>query len=187
MPFDMKATALTALIALSAVVSPQPTKGHDISDAANATDPYALAVIEVPRPMAGSLMHLAGVKGRGVATVRIPFTNDCRSFDVILIAGGFWGMDHDADVGPVRMRIYDHRVVKRLVRGHDVVSEDYVVSRDPSERRADIIVESGLPEGTGFILDTTRFRLGGLFRSRGRHVSCDVFIQGGEKQTAFAR
>ncbi len=169
MTSDFKAATLAALMAIGAAIAPLGARSHDAEPSGR-----ALAVIDIPYPKSGSLMHLAGVKGHGTATIRIPGTGECRAFSVVMIAGGFWGMDPDARVGAVRILINDPWVVKRLVRGRDIVSEDYTVSAGGSGPMADIVVARGLPAETGFILDRAGMRLGPIGR-HGQRASCDVF------------
>ncbi len=166
---DFKATALASLMVIGAALIPVQSNGHDY-----APSPRALAVVDIPAPREGRLMHLAGVKGHGIATVRIPGTGTCRAFSVVMVAGGFWGMEHDADVGPVRILINDPFVVKRLARGRDIVSGDYRVSAGDPHSNADLVVLSGLPQETGFILDRAGMRLGPIGR-QGQRASCAPF------------
>lgn len=115
----------------------------DASDAAVLPQSAAIAEITFPAPRSASLLQLRGFVGSGTALFRIDGV--CSRMDVRLVAGDFLGDSLGVSGGgPVHIRVVDVAAVRKLYMGGDLVSE---------HKEDGIEIVSGLPAGTGFVIN----------------------------------
>ncbi|MEM1429618.1 MAG: hypothetical protein AAGG09_09185 [Pseudomonadota bacterium] len=132
------------------------------------------AMITIPTPRSANLLQLRGIGGRGTALIQIG--SACHSIPVRLVAGGFDGRQTNLrDREPIVLEIRDPGLVQALSRGIDIVSDEATVSADPTDRRASIVLLSGLAEGTGFVINPGRTLVSDIFGARVSDISCDAF------------
>lgn len=141
--------------------------GHDIPSGA-----FGFLLIERPREL--TLLALRGIGGSGKAILRTDEPGLCLSIPVRFVAGDFGGESiggHLAD--PIHFVIRSRRVARALARGRDVVSDTYDIG-DRMDSDADIVLQSGLAEGSGFVINPGRNILGDIFGVRATPVSCQL-------------
>lgn len=163
---EIKLTATIAAILLALLLVPAK---------ADATDGYA--IIEIPHPVNGSLMQLAGIAGRGTALIKMPNGEACRAMRVRFVAGGFWGLDPSAQVDAIQIVVENEAAIERLMRGRELISEDYSVEMAALNQSADISVLRGVPDGSGFIINPGTSTLADVFGPRVRRVSCRNIVR----------
>lgn len=138
---------------------------------ADAATPLALAsssLITIPDPHEASLLQLHGYSGVGTAQIRID--GQCSSMPVRFVAGDFGGQSITIDRGgPIRLRITDAEMIRALHEGQDLVSEGFAVVGGEA---AGIFIESGLPAGTGFVINPGGNILADVFGARPSPVPC---------------
>lgn len=132
----------------------------------------AFGFLLVERPREVNLLALRGKAGRGKAILRTDRPGFCLNIPVRFVAGDLSGESvsgHLAD--PIHFVIISRQVARDLARGRDVVSDMYSVSSriDPE---ADIVLQSGLDAGFGFVINPGRNILEDIFWGKARPVSC---------------
>lgn len=139
---------------------------------ARAEPPSGFAIIDIPHPVNGSLPQLAGIAGRGTALIKVPGDDTCRAMRVRFIAGGFWGLDPSAEVEAIQLVVQSDAAIKRLMRGREIISEDYSVDMASLNAAADVSVLRGVPDGSGFIINPGTTTFADVFGPRVRRISC---------------
>lgn len=133
----------------------------------------AYGIVQIDAPRAATLLHLRGVMGRGIAIIRNEDSYDCLSLPIRFIAGDFGGDGISAHKRKsIHLTIQSAAVAKALVRGEDVVSDMYRTSSQISDSNADIIIERGLGEGYGFVLNPGSSVFADIFGTKIIQTSC---------------
>ncbi len=156
-PFDTDAIATRAEVTTSA--------GRNIPAGA-----FGFLLIERPREV--TLLALRGIGGSGKAILRTDQPGLCLNIPIRFVAGDFGGESvggHVAD--PIHFVIRSRQVARALADGRDVVSDMYSVG-DRTDPDADIVLQSGLDEGSGFVINPGRNILGDIFGVKATPVSC---------------
>ncbi len=133
----------------------------------------AYGVVQIQSPRVANLLQLRGVMGRGIAIMRSDDQQDCQSLQLRFVAGDFGGdsvSTHAAQ--PIRLILQSARVSNALARGEDVVSDMYIISSQTNDPDADIIIESGLSESHGFVLNPGTSIVADVFGSATSRLSC---------------
>ncbi|MDF2372830.1 MAG: hypothetical protein P1V21_18765 [Rhizobiaceae bacterium] len=113
-----------------------------------------LGIVVIESPRQASLLQLRGMAGQGKVILRSDDRQDCLTFPVRFVAGDFGGSDISVhSTRQVRLVLQSRRVVEALAKGDDVVSDMYRVSSHDDDARADILIQTGLSEGHGFVLN----------------------------------
>ncbi len=95
---------------------------------------------------------------------------------VRMVAGDFEGRQTNLrNREPIILEIRDPKLVQALSRGRDIVSDETIVSADPTDHEAGILLLSGLAEETGFVINPGRNIASDVFGTRRSDISCDVF------------
>lgn len=136
----------------------------------------ARAVITIPNPQSANLLHLRGIGGRGTALLQLG--GACYSLLVRFVAGDFAGRHTNLrDQEPIVLELRDAALVQALLNGRDIVSDETLVSDDPLDQGASIVLLSGLVEGTGFVINPGRNLFADIVGARTSIISCDAFNQ----------
>lgn len=134
------------------------------------------ATITIPSPRSANLLQLRGIGGRGTALLQVGGV--CHSMPVRLVAGDFEGRQANLrDREPIVLELRDPELIQALSRGVDIVSDEAIVSADPTDHEASIVLLSGLAEGTGFVINPGRTLVSDIFGARRSTISCEVFSQ----------
>lgn len=147
-------------------IAVQTETGHQIPSG-------AYGVVQIQSPRVANLLQLRGVMGRGTAIIRSDDSHDCQSLRLRFVAGDFGGDSVSTNAAqPIRLILQSARVSNALARGEDVVSDMYVVSNQRNDSNADIIIESGLSESHGFVLNPGTSVVADVFGSKTNRLSC---------------
>lgn len=113
---------------------------------------YGVAYIDAPR--VATLLQLRGVTGSGTVILKSDDSHDCLTVPIRFVAGDFGGEGISASAThPIRLILRSPRVAGALAVGDDVVSDMYRISAQLDDPEADIIIQSGLSENHGFVLN----------------------------------
>jgi hypothetical protein len=140
--------------------------GHDIPSGA-----FGFVLIKRPREV--NLLQLRGVAGSGQVVLRTDQKGMCLMLPVRFVAGDFGGdsiTGHLAE--PIHMVIKSRDVARVLAKGRDVVSDNYSVSNRINSD-ADIVLQSGLEETFGFVINPGRNILGDIFGVWAERTPCN--------------
>ncbi|MBD3663713.1 hypothetical protein [Sulfitobacter aestuariivivens] len=132
----------------------------------------AFGFLLVERPREVNLLALRGLAGSGKVVLRTDQPGLCLSIPIRFIAGDFGGeaiSGHLAE--PIHFTITSRKAARALATGRDVVSDQYRVG-DQFKSDADIVLQSGLDEGVGFVINPGRNILGDIFGVSTKPVSC---------------
>ncbi len=163
------ATIIAGLGLAAAVLSAQTRSIR--ADTAPTSALASSALITIPDPHEAALLHLHGYTGAGTALIQID--GQCYSMPVRIVAGDFGGKGITIDQGgPIRLRIMNPEMIRTLHEGRDLVSEGRAVVASASGDAPDIVVEAGLPAGTGFVINAGSSVLADIFGSRPNAVPC---------------
>ena len=169
---------IIAGLGLTAALLAIPTE-RITAHAAPASDTAPSVAITIPDPREASLLQLHGYSGAGTALIRID--GQCYSMPVRFVAGDFGGQSVTVDRGgPIGLRIVEPDLVRVLHEGRDLVREG---SAEDGDAAAGIIVETGLPTGTGFVINPGSSVLADVFGARPSPARCpaaDLAAPGGE-------
>ena len=133
----------------------------------------AFGVAQIDAPRVAALLKLRGVTGRGDVILRNDEGNDCLTLPIRLVAGDFGGDDISVHgTSPIRLILRSARVAAALARGDDVVSDMYRVSSRHDDDDADIIIQSGLSESHGFVLNPGGSVFADVFGATATHMAC---------------
>lgn len=134
----------------------------------------AFGFLLIERPREVTLLALRGIGGSGKAILRTDEPGLCLDIPVRFVAGDFGGdsiTGHLAD--PIHLVIRSRRVARALAKGRDVVSDTYTVG-DRMDPDADIVLQSGLDAGFGFVINPGRNILGDIFGVSAKPVPCQL-------------
>lgn len=127
----------------------------------------------IPEPHEASLLQLHGCAGAGTALIRID--DECATLPVRFVAGDFGGDDTTIGLtGPIRLRVLDPALVRALHQGRDLVGVGHAPRTGASDDAPAIVIEAGLPAGTGFVVNPGRSLLADLFGTQPHPVPCPV-------------
>ena len=113
---------------------------------------HGVAYIDAPR--VATLLQLRGVTGSGIVILKSDDGHDCLTAPIRFVAGDFGGDGISASAtSPIRLILQSQRVASALAAGDDVVSDMYRITTLPDDPEADIIIQSGLSESNGFVLN----------------------------------
>ena len=132
---------------------------------------YGVAWIDAPR--VATLLQLRGVTGRGIVILKSDDSHDCLTVPIRFVAGDFGGEGISANAtGPIRLTLRSRRVARALAAGDDVVSDMYRISTLLDDTEADIIIQSGLSESHGFVLNPGSSILADIFGAATSRTAC---------------
>lgn len=111
--------------------------------------------------------------GSGVVILRSDESRDCLTLPIRLVAGDFGGDGISAHAtGPIRLIIRTARVANALAGGDDVVSDNYRISSAKDDPDADIIIQGGLSESHGFVLNPGSSVVADIFGTTTSRTAC---------------
>ncbi|MCY1126881.1 hypothetical protein OU426_08450 [Frigidibacter sp. RF13] len=135
----------------------------------------ALGIAQIETPRVATLLQLRGVTGKGVVILKSSDSQDCLTLLIRFVAGDFGGDGISARAAePIRLIIRSARVADALVTGGDVVSNMYRVSSRTDDPKADIVIESGLRESHGFVLNPGNSILADIFGAAVSRTACSA-------------
>ena len=133
----------------------------------------ALGTILIQSPREAALLHLRGMAGHGKAILRASNGSGCLVLPLRFVAGDFGGTSISTrSAEPIHMVVRSTRVANALKDGQDIVSDSYRISHLPDDPKADLIVQSGLGNDFGFVLNPGRSVLADIFGARPQKVPC---------------
>lgn len=133
----------------------------------------AYGVVQIEAPRTATLLHLRGVVGSGIAILRSDDSYDCLSLPIRFVAGDFGGDGISAyATKSIRLILRTKAVAKALARGEDVVSDMYRTSSQINDSNADIVIERGLSDGYGFVLNPGSSIFADVFGAKTNQTSC---------------
>lgn len=157
---------LTSIVALAS--SNEEGAAQETSSALQSS---SLALVEIPEPRQGHLLHLRGIAGRG--TIEFHIDGVCSEMPVRFVAGDFEGRDPEERLGgAILILVTSPDLIGDLMAGADVVSDAVRVGLDPNDGSADVIIMSGLAPETGFVLNPGRSVLADVFPNRPTPITC---------------
>jgi hypothetical protein len=93
---------------------------------------------------------------------------------VRFVAGDFAGRDPEERLGAaIQILVTSPDLVGNLMAGGDVVSDTVRVALDPNDGSADVIIISGLPPETEFVLNPGGSVLADVFPNRPTPINCE--------------
>ncbi len=132
---------------------------------------FGVVVIDSPRE--ATLLNLRGMTGIGVVVLRDDKSRDCLTMPVRFVAGDFGGNSISTrSVRSIHLVLQSARVARALADGQDVVSDMYRISSAPDDRDADIIIQSGLSDSHGFVLNPGRSVLADILGAETSRTPC---------------
>lgn len=132
----------------------------------------AFGILLVERPREVNLLALRGKAGSGQAILRTDQPGLCLNIPVRFVAGDLGGESINGHrAAPIHFVITSRQLARDLAKGRDIVSDMYTVS-DHMGTDADIVLQSGLDAGFGFVINPGRNILQDIFRVRAKPVSC---------------
>lgn len=133
----------------------------------------AIGIARIDTPRVATLLQLRGVTGRGTVILRSGGSLDCLTLPIRFVAGDFGGDSISArSAEPIRLILQTTRVADALAAGNDVVSDMYSISTLTDDPNADIIIQSGLNESHGFVLNPGNSVVADLFGTTASHTAC---------------
>ena len=133
----------------------------------------AFGVVQIDAPRVATLLQLRGVMGRGTAILKSGKYRDCLTLPIRFVAGDFGGDGISAHAAkPIRLIIRSARVAKALADGEDVVSDMYRISSLKDDPKADLIIQGGLSESHGFVLNPGNSVVADIFGVTAGHTAC---------------
>ena len=181
-PFSLKLSLASVLVGALTVGGaladpPRDTDAiatrHEVPTSAEHNIPAgAFGFLLIERPREVTLLALRGRAGSGTAILRTDEPGMCLSIPIRFVSGDFGGdaiTGHLAD--PIHLVIRSRQAARALAHGQDVVSDMYSIG-DGMDQNADIVLQSGLDAGSGFVINPGRNILGDIFGVRATRVSC---------------
>ncbi len=111
--------------------------------------------------------------GSGVVLLRSDDGQECLTLPVRFVAGDFGGEGISANASePISLIIRSPRVSGALAAGHDVVSDAYRISTLMDDPDADIVIQSGLSESHGFVLNPGSSVVADMFGAAASSIAC---------------
>ena len=133
----------------------------------------AYGVVYVDAPRVATLLQLRGVTGRGTVILKSDDSHECLTIPIRFVAGDFGGEGISASAtSPIRLILQSQRVANALAAGDDVVSDMYRISTRPDDPEADIVIQSGLSESHGFVLNPGSSVLADIFGAATSQTVC---------------
>jgi hypothetical protein len=130
-------------------------------------------IVRITSPKAGSLLHLRGIVGKGEFITQREDRDGCISIPIRFAAGDFEGSNISIQsVDSINLAIYSNEAARKLIVGHEVVSEDYHVTDPSNALLGDIHIESGLTLSYGFVLNPGEWSWSSLMSSAHTKTSC---------------
>lgn len=148
------------------------TRNEMLTAAGQSIPAGAFGILIVERPREVTLLNLRGMGGRGEVILRSDEPGNCLLLPIRFVAGDFGGeriSGHLAD--PIHLIIKSRRVAKALSRAHDIVSDTYRVTGQ-THPDADIVLQSGLDESFGFVINPGRNILSDIFGVETQSTTC---------------
>ncbi len=139
---------------------------------------YGVAYIDAPR--VATLLQLRGIKGSGTVILKSDDSHDCLTVPIRFVAGDFGGEGISTnETDPIRLILRSARVAGALAAGDDVVSDMYRISAKLDDPEADIIIQTGLSEGHGFVLNPGSSIVADIFGAATSRIACsEIQAQG---------
>lgn len=175
------ATAQVAFLFTSLAASAQdtdqpadwPTNTAVHTEAGQQIPAGAIGIAQIDAPRVATLLQLRGVMGRGTVILRSDESHDCLTLPIRFVAGDFGGDGISSHAtSPIRLIIQATRVANALTEGDDVVSDMYRISNLEDDPDADIIIQSGLSESHGFVLNPGSSVAADIFGTTVSHTAC---------------
>lgn len=169
-PHSFKSVFIVGLSSVLALTTPE----DDVvaQELSSAFQSKSLAVVEIPEPRQGHLLHLRGIAGRG--TIVFNIDGACSEMPVRFVAGDFAGRDPGERLGgAIQILVTSPDLVGELMAGADFVSDALRVGTDPNDGSADVIIISGLLPETGFVLNPGRSVFADVFPNRPTPIICE--------------
>ncbi|SNT39525.1 hypothetical protein SAMN04488078_11361, partial [Antarctobacter heliothermus] len=111
--------------------------------------------------------------GSGIVNLKSDDRHDCLTVPIRFVAGDFGGEGISSSATkPIGLFIQSPRVASALAGGDDVVSDMYRISTQPDDPEADIIIQSGLSESHGFVLNPGSSILADIFGAATSRTAC---------------
>ena len=111
--------------------------------------------------------------GDGIVILRSNESQDCLTLPIRFVAGDFGGDGISAHAtSPIRLIIQTARVANALAEGDDVVSDMFRISNLEDDPDADIIIQSGLSESHGFVLNPGSSIAADIFGTTVNQTAC---------------
>lgn len=133
----------------------------------------ALGVAYIDAPRVATLLQLRGVAGRGTAVLKSDDSHDCLTVPIRFVAGDFGGEGISTnETHPIRLILRSPRVAGALAAGDDVVSDMYRISAQLNDPEADIIIQTGLSESHGFVLNPGNSIVADIFGAMTSRIAC---------------
>lgn len=174
----------TALIALFFTEATAGTQGTDSptswpistairTEAGQQIPSGALGVALIDAPREATLMQLRGMVGTGEVILRSSDSRDCLTLPIRFVAGDLGGNSISSrPTKRIRLFIQSTRVAQALADGEDIVSDMYRISNVADDPDADIIIQSGLSESYGFVLNPGRSILADILGENPSRTRC---------------
>lgn len=114
----------------------------------------ALGIVVIEAPRRASLLQLRGMAGQGNVILRSDDRQDCLAYPIRCVAGDFGGSDTSVRSSQqVRLGLKGRRVIETLARSDDGVSDMYRLSSHEDDARAGILIQIGLSDSHGFVIN----------------------------------
>lgn len=135
----------------------------------------AFGVIQIDAPRVATLLQLRGITGRGTVILRSDAGEDCLTLPIRFVAGDFGGESISSHAASsIILTIQTERVANALASGDDVVSDMYRISSLTDDPNADIIIQSGLSESHGFVLNPGSSVVADIFGTTASRTACSA-------------
>ena len=135
----------------------------------------AYGVAEIDAPRVATLLQLRGVMGTGIVVLRSNDSHDCLTVPIRFVAGDFGGEGISANATkPIRLILRSQRVAIALAAGDDVVSDMYRIGSRKDDPDADIVIQSGLSESHGFVLNPGNSIIADIFGAAVIRTACSA-------------
>ncbi|WP_439526487.1 hypothetical protein [Roseovarius mucosus] len=140
----------------------------------------ASGVAYIDAPRVATLLQLRGVTGSGTVILKSDDSHDCLTVPIRFVAGDFGGEGISTnETHPIRLILRSPRVAEALAAGDDVVSDMYRISAEPDDPEADIIIQTGLSESHGFVLNPGSSIVADIFGAATSRIACsEIRAQG---------
>jgi hypothetical protein len=130
-----------------------------------------VALIDAPR--VATLLQLRGITGSGTVILKSDDSHDCLTLPIRFVAGDFGGESISInETHPIRLILRSPLVAGALAAGDDIVSDMYRISAQPDDPDADIIIQTGLSESHGFVLNPGSSMVADIFGASTSRTAC---------------
>lgn len=179
--FTLPLTAPVALLLTSLVASAQeadqqtnwPISAAVQTEAGQQIPAGAYGVAYIDAPRVATLLQLRGVTGSGTVILKSDDSHDCLTVPIRFVAGDFGGEGISTnETHPIRLILRSPRVAVALAAGDDVVSDMYRISAQLDDPGADIIIQTGLSESHGFVLNPGSSIVADIFGATTSRTAC---------------